>query len=394
VRALDQAVAPQQARLPLPPTVSLAKPLFQSGLKGEGVGEAGFHTVSPNTPSQTITEKAPSGDIPAWKREESPGPNETPVGPLNRRAVLQRMLWWTGGVVAVSVSGALIVPRLFEKVDRVPDEKEVYVPQGCGKGPDAKVVVLDQEENRRCYDRIDYQLSDSLHIRFLLIRRKKGDDFRSFYIMENKVQNKFFKAFDVSQEGKALLKKESAGKDDVLQGEWKSGAKVDKKNLGVEDRWEYPVFRVTVVEAFCFARWLKGNLPTADQWDRAAGRFENPQAEGPFKGPWNKGEKEIAVNRPEQGPIPAGAAAKDISPFGCRDMAGNGREWTRDIHLLNERVPLKNLKPDTMVITRGHSYREPGPLLFAELDDTNNIEAEYYIKAKPDISFRVVLELP
>ena len=30
-------------------------------------------------------------------------------------------------------------------------------------------------------------------------------------------------------------------------------------------------------------------------------------------------------------PLPVGSRAKDISLYGCRDMAGNCREWTRDV---------------------------------------------------------------
>jgi serine/threonine protein kinase len=400
VRALDQAGAPLQARLPLPPTVSFAPAAVQPGLKGEGVGEAGFKTVSPNTPSQTVTEKAPSGDIPAWKRKESPGPIGMPVRLPHRRAALRRMLLWTGGVAAVSVSGALIVPRLFDKEDRVPGEKEVYVPPGCSKGPGAKVVVLDQEENRRCYDRIEYVLADDLRIPFVLIRRKSGDTFRSFYIMEDKVKNKFFATFMASQDGKALLEKESAGNKNFLKGQWELGANVGidkKKNLRVEKRSEYPVFRVTVTEAYCFARWLKGNLPEIDQWDRAAGRYETHQNEGPFQVPLAKIKKgEIAVDRINEGPMAAGAAAKDISLLGCRDMSGNGLEWTRNIQDSPERVPLK--EPDKTdpprVILRARSYKEPDLLLFADLKNKNKLDTEDYFEAKPDISFRVVLELP
>jgi hypothetical protein len=398
VRALDQAVAPQQARLPLPPTVSLERPLFQSGLKGEGVGEAGFKTVSPNTPSQTVTEKTPS-DLPAWKREEPPGPVGTPVPLPHRRAALQRMFWWTGGVAAVSVSGALIVPRLFEKEDRVPGEKEVYVPPGCGKGPGAKVVVLDQEENRRCYNRIEYVLADDLRIPFVLIRRKGEDSFRSFYIMEDKVQNRFFAAFVASQDGQALLEKESAGKKDMIKNQWERGAnagKDKKKDLGVKGRAVYPVFRVTVIEAYCFARWLKGNLPEIEQWDRAAGRYKTPQGEGPFQGPLKEIKKgEIAVDREKEGPMPAGAAAKDKSPLGCRDMSGNGLEWTRNIQDSPERVPLKEPdKLESRVILRARSYKEPDPLLFVDLKNKYKLDTEDYFEPKPDISFRVVLELP
>src|SRR5207302_6181679 len=94
-----------------------------------------------------------------------------------------------------------------------------------------------------------------------------------------------------------------------------------------------PVFRVTAVEAHRFARWLGGLLPSAKEWDKAAGRFERPARQGPFKGDWEKIKANetdlgrIGVARKKSGPLPLDSDTLDVSPFGCRHMSGNGKEW-------------------------------------------------------------------
>ena len=96
-----------------------------------------------------------------------------------------------------------------------------------------------------------------------------------------------------------------------------------------------------------------------------------------------------------------GKASKDISFFGCRDMAGNGREWTRDLYILGaggeREVPLDretNNQKDR-VILRGRSYVEEKPLKFTdagmgtELPDTLG-----YKETRFDVGFRAVIEIP
>jgi hypothetical protein len=79
-------------------------------------------------------------------------------------------------------------------------------------------------------------------------------------------------------------------------------------------------------------------------------------------------------------------------------MAGNGREWTRDLFASvdseNEvplhRPPKRNFD---RVFLRGHSYLEPEPLRFdSRLDRVP--DSVGYLDSAPDIGFRVVIELP
>src|SRR5690348_5171220 len=81
---------------------------------------------------------------------------------------------------------------------------------------------------------------------------------------------------------------------------------------------------MTLAEAEALARWLGGTLPTARQWDQAAGLYNRQGRDGPAAGP------KVAVGLRGKGPWPLGTASDDLSPRGVREMAGNGYELTRD----------------------------------------------------------------
>src|SRR5207237_6074853 len=105
-----------------------------------------------------------------------------------------------------------------------------------------------------------------------------------------------------------------------------------------------PVLNVAVEDAWRFANWLNGELPSVQEWDKAAGAVEADRREGPFD-PKASDEVPISVNRGDEGPMAMaepGRAIKDMSPLGPRYMAGNGLEWTRDVSfdLYTKRVPL------------------------------------------------------
>lgn len=147
---------------------------------------------------------------------------------------------------------------------------------------------------------------------------------------------------------------------------------------------------MTLLEALECARWMKGELPTARQWDKAAGLLD--KATGPFQGnPDDLKPGDIAVRREGEGPMPVGKARRDVSMFGCRDMAGNGREWTctlaqTNLDRENAPVSLSSYKDSLDIRLRGHSYRDDKPYLFEQLPDQQQAK-----NAEPDISFRVVI---
>ncbi len=112
--------------------------------------------------------------------------------------------------------------------------------------------------------------------------------------------------------------------------------------LGAEDHDDYPVFHVGVLDAYRCARWMKGLLPTVEQWDAAAGIDRSEVAEGPYRGHWDSEERlDIAVEPPRNGTCHVGSCKDDVNIFGLRDMAGNGQEWTASILDQSKTVPLE-----------------------------------------------------
>jgi formylglycine-generating enzyme required for sulfatase activity len=218
-----------------------------------------------------------------------------------------------------------------------------------------------------------------------------------FYTMENKVWNDLYAAFVADPQAPGLFNKWGSGfgREELLspEPEWRKGGIAKKINVGVEGKGRFPVFRVTVTEAHCFAEWLggrHGKLPTLEQWYHAAGKGnKNNERPGPLLGR-RDGHEGLAVDL-DDGPRPVDWCANHVSVHGCRQMAGNGFEWTCE--LSDEgKIPLHKWNGDNrQVCYVGQSYcRDPQPLLFQDM-------RPYFIsctKSKYDIGFRVVLEPP
>src|SRR5262249_39512212 len=143
---------------------------------------------------------------------------------------------------------------------------DVYLPDGFQRAGEAKVVTAG---GRSVYERIAYVLPDKSELVFVLILQSRATDPEPFYILRDKVTNH---AFDQSARDPPAAVRDS---------NWKLGAEGGNAiPLGVNDYPFHPVVRVGVDEADGFARWLTGRLPTGQQWDKAAGRFDG--AVGPF----------------------------------------------------------------------------------------------------------------
>ncbi|HEY7428236.1 MAG TPA: hypothetical protein VH682_28640, partial [Gemmataceae bacterium] len=165
---------------------------------------------------------------------------------------------------------------------------------------------------------------------------------------------------------------------------WRRGGVANGHDLGVEDDF-LPVLRMTRSEAERCARWLGGLLPLAWQLDEAAGFHERPAGQdGPARAP------SVAIDRVVQGPRPINADSGDVSLYDIRDLAGNGREWTRDHIALTDGMEV--------AILRGRSYTAAGPLRFTDLEEWNKSEVlcptQFPEHASPHTGFRVVIELP
>jgi serine/threonine protein kinase len=250
--------------------------------------------------------------------------------------------------------------------------------------PDAKLLRVG---NRRYADRIARVIPSRepgqgpIQVVFRLIPRAHPGDPASFYIMEDKVWNALFVRF--------IRERPTSVGDNP---HWQSIA--GGKPLP-EAEARLPAMRISALEAHLCAAWLGGRLPKCDQWDKAAGLRDPGGRSGPFVGSGGAGNTTgIAVGRggEDQGPLPVGSSPRDVSPFGCHDMAGNGQEWTRNSMTHGRLMPLDRWAPDGIIL-RGQSYRAQAPLLFDDLKSPDRGDSALIGDATDDIGFRVVIEI-
>ena len=179
---------------------------------------------------------------------------------------------------------------------------------------------------------------------------------------------------------------------------WRMGATVGGVPLGITNNGRLPVFQVHHLDAFRFANWIGGRLPTKKEWNIAAGsEIENPPTAGPFQNPSDGRELDVAINRANVGPMSVGQSVHDVSVYGIRDMTGNGAEFTCTGIDTNSfdlaAAPYdKGIPPQTEdlnFVTRGNHYLSEDLWNFTEASrdgPTWNGFQNY-------ITFRVIMEL-
>jgi formylglycine-generating enzyme required for sulfatase activity len=119
----------------------------------------------------------------------------------------------------------------------------------------------------------------------------------------------------------------------------------------------YPVTSITFEQARAYARWAGKRIPTAREWERAAGGDRG------LRYPWGddveprRAHFDVARNCLE----PVDAHPDGVSPAGCWDMMGNAAEWTLDFKLSEP-------------ILKGGSY----------LDDPGIIDTKTRCRTAPD----------
>ena len=220
--------------------------------------------------------------------------------------------------------------------------------------------------------------------------------------MEQKVWNDLFAAFMKDQQSQKLIDKYRSrpGCSSLVKEpcEWEKGgfAPALRKNsqeppfLGRRGEFAIaPVFRATPTEAHCFAEWLGGRLPKLEQWKQAAGLDEDNRP-GPFEGKVNDPDGMALAKNCGTGPWPVTRGSRDLSIYKCRQMATNGREWTRTLRNATEEIPLSSKNGDFSVECMGKSYTEKFPLTFDEL--RGQPSAVPCDKADAEIGFRIVIE--
>jgi hypothetical protein len=263
-----------------------------------------------------------------------------------------------------------------EDINLTVEPLKYFMPSGWRKGEDAKWRDID---NRIFYDKIDIARDKIDPVRFLFIPGKAADPYTTpIYMMETKVWEGLYKVFQ-QLHAKDLLKKAV-------------------KLSGVD---RLPIFGVPPEDANQFAEWLvgsKGRLPRVYEWDVAIGRYEPGAGQGPYRDTLTKDVSlDIAVrwdpNKPAH-PRPVGEARDDVSIFGIKDVAGNGREYTCNVSVNGEETELhkvrRPLRDGEFVSLRGWKYSEGLPLTFEDLKSSIS-----YDPGTPNLvpaSFRVVFE--
>jgi formylglycine-generating enzyme required for sulfatase activity len=253
------------------------------------------------------------------------------------------------------------------RVDTTLDLTVVFLPPKY-KPADAKLVT--DLGGEAYYARIRREFPGGLAAEFVAVPKARTTDPDSFYMMVDKASVGLFRKFIEKTKAK-------------VNPDWEDSA-------GAGD--DYPVFSVHVDDAQACAEWLGGRLPAPAEWDKAAGLNDHDGREGPFVGKWGKGEKpQIAVGRTAA--LKVGEARDDVSVSGCRDMAGNGREWTGSAGPGERRVPLPGPTASNFVRLRGRSFQADGPLLFREMAAPGQPVFQHcpYKFALPDLGFRVAI---
>lgn len=155
-----------------------------------------------------------------------------------------------------------------------------------------------------------------------------------------------------------------------------------------------PVTNVRATDAQAFAKSVfGGTLPSAEEWDLAAGFYDQQGHAGPTLPPgaaW--------INRPAAGPVRR-TGASDVNRFGLVDMAGNGREWTRTILLGegdNKTSNVEALADTQKVVLRGRNFALDRPLTFKMLEVERTVQplTAPANRPSPFTSFRVMLKVP
>ncbi len=210
----------------------------------------------------------------------------------------------------------------------------------------------------------------------------------AFYMMCRKVSRAQFRTAAGDPAFKDLIERYRVAGDHP-GGDWEKEWAPDRDDDGL------PATSVTVTEAHCFAEWLggdRGHLPSCEEWDKAGGGCDG--AATPFDEA-RGGKPAIKLPRP----LPVERPDAEQSMFGCYDMAGNVREWTRTLGRIGnsrDKVPLTRPAEQTdVVLVRGAAWHSTRPFRFLREDGrARDPELYPYTRPRTDTGFRVAIELP
>lgn len=223
-----------------------------------------------------------------------------------------------------------------------------------------------------------------------------------FYISQTKITNGVVKrAYADAEFQERIAKwKEKIGPklaEKCFRKDWEKGG-VDGTGNDVGSMNDLaPAMRVTAAEAAVVAEWLGGKLPTAQQWEAAAGIDEGTFA------PFELTAEKVARNR-LNGPANVGSYPEDLSKHGVFDVAGNGREWTMtffdngaSIHDPNrlKQIASSLTAENASMLLRGFSYIGdiPPAHVLKQVKNTSGFGTMSWTEEQiQDVGFRVVIE--
>jgi hypothetical protein len=218
-----------------------------------------------------------------------------------------------------------------------------------GKGKDTDI------KGREFYKEVIVTKQGAPSVRFILVPQGPNDPLPTYYMMKYKVSNGLFAA-------------------------WRK----EKPPAGAGADWaRLPAVGMRRDEAAALATWLGGQLPSLQQWDKAAALDRRPDP------------KNAAVGRGIAEPRPVDDCDGDQSPLGIGDLLGNGTEFTREPPI-KEEVKDKGAKPRDLVILRGQRWMAAGPLTLKALEEQQKDlpQVQFADRGSPFTGFRVVLEPP
>lgn len=295
-------------------------------------------------------------------------------------------------MVLVVLALVFIPPKPRPSEPKPPEPpKPDWQPTGWQPVTGAKLVP--DRGGRQYYDRLQRERGGETVV-MVVVPQGESDDPATFYIMQTKVWNNLYRAFLRDPKSRELRDKHGRGQglEELFsknEQEWEKGAQKVGPNgpidLGVGEG-RLPVFRVTATEAECLAEWLGGRLPLRAQYLKAACLDKLPPP------PAAANLKRFGLDLGAEGPLTVDKGEEPYdNEFHCRQLVSNGKEFTRNLMGDPEQLPLRELKPARKVLIVGKRYESAE---FPSKDKLQDTDIADLTDAKPEISFRVVLERP
>lgn len=134
----------------------------------------------------------------------------------------------------------------------------------------------------------------------------------------------------------------------------------------------HPMVNVTCQDARDFCEWYGGDLPTEEQWEKAARGTDG------LEFPWGNVWYPDRLQWKAKTTAPIDAHPTGASPFGCLDMAGNAWQWC---HASADATGQAPEMPGERMVLRGGNY-------FYGFPDSYRTTNRFFVR--PDVGYRDV----